>query len=356
MIDVVTKGWQDSAEGILEWLDHHQSILESSQQGSKTPTPLPKDQLNIAFSPVDDHDVRCTVNEGAAHQVALDDNFLFHVYKDTPVEMIDHMLTVSRQSERKFMENEECDWKGEHCKENHLMRNCPMYKALDNRGKLDHIMKVGRCFNCYRKGHRSSGCPSKLRCREKDCGAKHNTALHEAWMPRTNAVSLLTKTLSPILLLTSPVMVATESSYLKKETNLIHNNSATLSVMSKEIADTIGLTGKTRLLGMSTIGTPNLVQQAFKATVNLQDSEGNIIGKVRVNVVPDFVDIRAVDWSTQAAKFPHLASINFPKPFIKGKCHILLGNDNRHMSAPTMNIIKAMEEPQSYPYAVLTPL
>jgi hypothetical protein len=254
------------------------------------------------------------------------------------------------------MKKEECDWKGEHCKENHLMRDYPIYNALDNKGKLDHIMKVGQCFNCYRKGHRLSACTSKLRCREKNFGAKHNTALHKAWIPRTNAVSLLTKTVSPILLLTSPVMVAADNSYLKKETNLFHDNGATLSLMSKEIPDAIGLTGEIRPLGMSTIGTPNLLQQAFKATVNLHDSEGKEIGKVRVNVVPDFVDVRAVDWSTQATKFPHLASINFPKTFIKGKCHILLGNDNHHMSMPTMNIIKAMEEPQAYPYAALTPL
>jgi hypothetical protein len=134
-------------------------------------------------------------------------------------------------------------------------------------------------------------------------------------------VSLLTKTVLPISLLTSPVMVATDNSYLKKETNLIHDNGATLMaqcLMSKEIVDAIGLTGETRPLGMSTIGTRNLVQQAFKATVNLHDLEGKMIGKIRVNVVPDFLDVRAVDWSTQAAKFPHLASINFPKPFIEG--------------------------------------
>jgi hypothetical protein len=69
----------------------------------------------------------------------------------------------------------------------------------------------------------------------------------------------------------------------------------------KEIADAIGLTGKTRTLGMSTIGTPNLVQQAFKATVNFHDSEGKEIGKVRVDVVSDFVDVRAVDWSVHSS-------------------------------------------------------
>jgi hypothetical protein len=127
-------------------------------------------------------------------------------------------------------------------------------------------------------------------------------------------VSLLTKTVLPLLLLTSPVMVATDISYLKKETNPIHDNVTTLSLMSKEIADAIGLTGETRPLGMSTIGTPNLVHQAFKATVNLHDYEGKEIGKVWDHVVSDFVDVRAVDWATQAAKFLHLASINFCKP------------------------------------------
>jgi hypothetical protein len=47
--------------------------------------------------------------KGAAHQVALDDNFVFHVYEDTLVEVVDHMLIVSRPSGRKFMKNEECD-------------------------------------------------------------------------------------------------------------------------------------------------------------------------------------------------------------------------------------------------------
>jgi hypothetical protein len=69
---------------------------------------------------------------------------------------------------------------------------------------------------------------------------------------------------------------------------------------------------------MSTIGTPNLVQQAFKATVNLHDSKGKEIGKVQVNVVPDFVDVRAVDWSTQAASFRIWRQSIFPSPSLRG--------------------------------------
>jgi hypothetical protein len=78
-------------------------------------------------------------------------------------------------------------------------------------------------------------------------------------MKNNSAVALLIKNVSPISLLTSPVMVATDNSALKKETNVIHNNGASLSLMSKEIADAIGLRGDPRPLGLSTIGDPNML-------------------------------------------------------------------------------------------------
>jgi hypothetical protein len=219
-----SKGWPDSTEGISEWLDHHQSILEYWQQGSKTSTPFPKDQLraheqedfsypmsaanvHIAFRTV----VRCIGNEGAVNQVNSDDNYVFHDHEDTTLEVIHHMLKSGRKSGRNFKKNEDSDWKGKHCKENHLITDCLIYNALNNRDKLDHIMKVGRCFNCYRKGHISSGCISELKCTVQKCGAKHNSALHEAWTASSKALLLLTKTVSPITLLTFPVMSSAPS-------------------------------------------------------------------------------------------------------------------------------------------------
>jgi hypothetical protein len=109
-----SKGWLDSTEGILEWLDHHQSILEYSQQGLKTSTPFPKDQLrvhkqgdfsypmsaanvHIAFRPV----VWCIGNEGAVNQVKSD-NYILHDHEDTMLEVIHHMLKSGRKSGKKF--------------------------------------------------------------------------------------------------------------------------------------------------------------------------------------------------------------------------------------------------------------
>jgi hypothetical protein len=101
-----------------------------------------------------------------------------------------------------FIQIPPCDWKNLHCTENHLLRDCPIYKDLQDKEKLDHISKTKRCYNCYNKGHRSGACPSKQCCRVGDCKGKHNTALHYAWKEKSTCVAFLTKNVSPVSLLT----------------------------------------------------------------------------------------------------------------------------------------------------------
>jgi hypothetical protein len=132
-------------------------------------------------------------------------------------------------------------------------------------------------------------------------------------------MAFLTKVVSAVSLLTSPIIVSTVNSALKFETNLIHDNGSTVSLCSQELADAIGLTGEERPIGLAVFGNPNQVQPSFKATVSVADSEGTHVGQAIVSVVKEFVNLKAVDWSTQAKDFPHLRSINFPAPFRKGQ-------------------------------------
>jgi hypothetical protein len=173
---------------------------------------------------------------------------------------------------------------------------------------------------------------------------------------KKNAVTLLTKNISPISLLTTPIMIGSDMTSLKKETNAIHDNGASIRLMSNEITDAIGFREETRLLGLSVIGDSNLIQNAFKASVNIYDSQGNEVGKARVHVISSVVDLIAVDWSTQAVKFPNLTSINFPRPFSGGQCGILLENDNHHLTTSIQLPIRAQENAQAFPYASLAPL
>jgi hypothetical protein len=59
----------------------------------------------------EDQDVMCTGNEGADHQVELEDNCVFRVHEDTTLEVIHHMLKSGRKSGRKVRKSEDCDGK-----------------------------------------------------------------------------------------------------------------------------------------------------------------------------------------------------------------------------------------------------
>jgi hypothetical protein len=78
--------------------------LESSQQVTKTQIVYPKDQLNTAFTTLEGHDVMCKTNEGAIHQAAIDDDYVFQADDDTPEEVLHHMFHISNQSERNFIQ------------------------------------------------------------------------------------------------------------------------------------------------------------------------------------------------------------------------------------------------------------
>jgi hypothetical protein len=181
-----------------------------------------------------------------------------------------------------------------------------MFKKKTAKEKMDHVMVSNRCFNCLRKNHKSADCRSSVRCGVKNCGKKHNIALHDAWQEKAQRVAMLTSTKSTISLLTTPVVLSLSTSALQFEINAIHDNGATISLCSQEVAYAIGLDSESQPLGLAVFGNPNQVQQAFKTMMAIADAEGNHIGNAVVHVVDEFVKVRAVDWSTHSKDFPNL--------------------------------------------------
>jgi hypothetical protein len=279
----------------------------------------------------------------------------FIVNEDTPPHVVEQVLNIRHNTGRMdYVKIVACEWKGKECTTSHLLRDCPVFKKKEPKDRMRHLQVLDRCFNCMKKGHRSRQFTSIVRCIKYK--ARHNIALHDAWLEKETAVALLTKMVSPVALLTTPIIVSNNNSPLQFETNTIHDYGATVSICSKELADAIALVGEERPLGLSVFGNPNQVQQSFNATVQIADAQGVHVGNAVVNVVPEFVNMKAMDWSKLAKDFPHLRALNFPTPFREGECHMLLGNDNHHLLHAKDKIITALDNPQAYPYAALTPL
>ena len=50
--------------------------------------------------------------------------------------------------------------------------------------------------------------------------------------------------------------------------------------------------------------------------------------------MPSFADITAVDWTEKVAEYPHLKEVTLVRPFVQGKCGLLLGNNCARLIAP----------------------
>jgi hypothetical protein len=88
--------------------------------------------------------------------------------------------------------------------------------------------------------------------------------------------------------LTAPAIILSTTS-LKFETNAIHDNGATVSLCSKEVADAIGHTGEQRPVGLAVFGNNSQVTQAFKTMIALEDSSVTHVGNALIYVIPEFV-------------------------------------------------------------------
>ncbi|XP_062703578.1 uncharacterized protein LOC134286032 [Aedes albopictus] len=68
------------------------------------------------------------------------------------------------------------------CSASHPNYKCERFVALTVPQRRTKVRELFLCFNCLRKGHISSKCPSNKSCQE--CQGRHNTLLHEPKVPK----------------------------------------------------------------------------------------------------------------------------------------------------------------------------
>ncbi|XP_058449039.1 uncharacterized protein LOC131429000 [Malaya genurostris] len=62
------------------------------------------------------------------------------------------------------------------CQDTHELWKCEQFKKSSVSEKYNLLRKIGSCFNCLQRGHRTNQCPSSSSC--KKCGKRHHTQLH----------------------------------------------------------------------------------------------------------------------------------------------------------------------------------
>ena len=59
----------------------------------------------------------------------------------------------------------------------HKVSDCQTLKNISATERRETVKRKGLCFNCLSNTHQISNCKSKVTCKIKGCGKKHNTIL-----------------------------------------------------------------------------------------------------------------------------------------------------------------------------------
>lgn len=74
------------------------------------------------------------------------------------------------------------DPKCDFCGKGHLNFACPEFKELSVQQRLAKVKERNACFNCLKRGHRGSSCPSDKTCNR--CKRRHHSLLHAEEKPK----------------------------------------------------------------------------------------------------------------------------------------------------------------------------
>jgi hypothetical protein len=143
------RGWQRSPQGILAWLQARQRSLEQSHviHGGVA---KPKQQAYLTQVVHGAAPLLATARVGSSG--GEEDGEVLE--QDADELDVQSILVTDAASGRPYRRIPECDFKGiEPCMTNHLLKNCKKFIGMTKKGRVQHLIKVKRCHNCFSLEH-----------------------------------------------------------------------------------------------------------------------------------------------------------------------------------------------------------
>jgi hypothetical protein len=298
------RGWHRSPQGILSWLQARQRSLEQSHVVHGDVTKPRQAAFTMSDTVQGAAPLLATARSGDREEEEQEDEEDKQLLEQDADELtVQKVLVMDTAKGNSFRRIPECDFKGTPpCMTNHLLKNCTKFIAMTDKERVQHLKVVNRCNNCFSTEHWANKCTSKARCGNGQCGAKHNTLVHGAWNVKEVKWALTMLTPRAVLLTTKIFINSVRKWEGAVPLNVVADNGATFSILDKRVADAINMKGVTKPILMSTFGkdTPTTT---VEGSVFLYTTGGKLVGKTTVNLVEDFVEIEAHDWTKTGRLF-----------------------------------------------------
>ncbi|XP_062704256.1 uncharacterized protein LOC134286630 [Aedes albopictus] len=108
-----------------------------------------------------------------------------------PIKSVKQIVEAKSKGSSFVVTSEKCP----QCSSNHKLWKCDAFRKVPLAERYGTLRRVGACFNCLQKGHRTAECSSEHSC--KKCSKRHHTMLHPTENPAKKNESPVPPTVTP---------------------------------------------------------------------------------------------------------------------------------------------------------------
>ncbi len=259
------------------------------------------------------------------------------------------------------------------CQGDHGLGRCEQFKALTPAARKELLVKEGRCFLCFQKGHSVARCHFNFKCVK--CGRKHHTLLHGAdanagtafftmeeeeddvegatasleygMLTRKRDESPPTAQTLNVSLRTVPVLLVNPFNGESVHTNAMLDDGCTGSaILDEALAKRLQLKGQVRWTSTEGVGGHVTRYQTVFTCIRVL----NINTRTGVTIPAQVMKRPAgtympVNWAEQKQHFPHLLPLPLPAPVADVGIGIMLGNQNPTLMASREEVVGGEGDP-----------
>ncbi|WP_253302436.1 DUF1759 domain-containing protein [Wolbachia endosymbiont of Psylliodes chrysocephala] len=244
----------------------------------------------------------------------------------------------------------------------HPLQKCQKFQEMNVDNRWLYVSKNKLCISCLKPNHHLNSCFLKKKCGTNNCQLKHTPLLHKdseigvevnilQQNPETETIEPIQihqQKYSQIILRTIPVEI--EGPKGKKIIYALLDEGSTITLIDKDLATDIGLTGYTEPLCMQwtnnqhqTDNTSQKVSLKIKGTFS--DAKSYILKDVRT--IDNFIlPSQSLDMKMVAEHWPYLKNLPI-NSFNDVRPKMLIGTDNYDLTMPRHYVENTRYDPKA---------
>ena len=138
------------------------------------------------------------------------------------------------------------------CSGHHWIAKCSDFRQLSVPERRSWVQSAGACQRCLSTSHTQADCRRQRPCGKNGCAEEHHVMLHED-LPKPGASGVMSTSSQPYSVLMKTVVVELNGPRGRKRCAAYLDEGSSLTIISQELAEELGLEGRPHDLNMRTL-------------------------------------------------------------------------------------------------------